>query len=321
MTNISLFLRINLHKELRNYSFFDIGNNSNYFDEYRNKEYVKEYVNSKLVPAIDFLSSLKDEKLKFNLSVSGVALEMFEKYHPEAVLRLKEFVKFMDVEMVGEPHHNSISYLFSKDEFDYQVKYHSTCIKKVFGLKPVIFRNSDLSYHGEVDKALKGYKAMIIKSNIDSNQVYKSKNGLNLIISSSDLVVCKNKDINVLTVDFEMFENVEYQEALTSLLKEHKFVFGSELAGKKASEFNEENNKSSFIQAIQKSAINEVIKLEKIIKASHDDSLIETWRHLTSCVHYHKMCSSNLKSVESPYDVFISFNNVLKDLAIKAENN
>ena len=80
---------------------------------------------------------------------------------------------------------------------------------------------------------------------------------------------------------------------------------------------------------IQNSAIDELYKLEEQIKSTKDPKLIEDWRKLTTSDHFYYMCTKwfndgdvhkYFSPYDSPYDCFISFMNVLNDLAIRVKS-
>lgn len=317
MSKIALFLRIDLHRELKHYSFFDIGVHSNYFDEFRNKNYVLEYVNSKLVPVIDFLSSLKEEGFKFNLSISGTSLDLFEEYTFDALNLLKKFVSKDFVETVFEPNHGSLEEVLDKEKLVFESDAHFNRMFKLFGFKPKIFRSSDLRFSLLADSNLKNMKGMLIKSSLNSDNVYSSKNNHKILIQSSDKLVTLNENINVVCVDLDLIENKSYQEHLTILLKSHEFVFGSDLFGLKSLKENNYPNSSVF-NKIQLAAIREFKEVEQKLKISSNNDLFNEFKLFASHMHFHKMCDSKLGLEESPYDAFIIYNNVLKDIARRA---
>jgi hypothetical protein len=317
MSKIALFLRIDLHRELKQYSFFDMGVHSNYFDDFRNKNYVLEYVNSKLIPTIDFLNSIKDEGFKFNLSISGNSLDLFEEYNPEAISLLKVFVSKDFVELLFEPNNGSIEEVMDKEKIVVESKEHFDRLTSTFGFKPKIFRSSDLRFSLLADANLKNLKGMLVKSNVNSDNVYVSKNNHKLLVQSSDKLVVVNDNVNVICVNFESFEQKSHQEDITVLLKNHKFVFGSDLLSLKA--VNEDvSHETSVFNKIQTAAILEFKELENKLKALNQESLLDELKLFSSHMHFYKMCDTKLGLEESPYEAFINYNNALRDIARRA---
>jgi alpha-amylase len=77
---------------------------------------------------------------------------------------------------------------------------------------------------------------------------------------------------------------------------------------------------------IQNSAAHELYRFEKAIKAKQSPKLLEDWRRLTTSDHLYYMCTKwfndgdvhkYFNPYNSPYDGFISFMNVLNDIALR----
>jgi alpha-amylase len=78
--------------------------------------------------------------------------------------------------------------------------------------------------------------------------------------------------------------------------------------------------------AMQANSLNEVYRLEKDIKATGDPELLDDWRRLQTSDHFYYMCTKwfsdgdvhkYFNPYDSPYEAFISFMNVLNDIAIR----
>lgn len=151
---------------MRNYPVFEIGQHQPYFDEQKNKEIAEKVAKKCYIPANNLMLDLikrTDGKFKISYSISGVALEQFEKYTPEVIESFKELAKTGCVEFLGETYYHSLSFMYSKKEFEEQVKLHDKKIKQLFGQKPKVFRNTELIYSNEVGNFVEklGYKAVL----------------------------------------------------------------------------------------------------------------------------------------------------------------
>ena len=78
--------------------------------------------------------------------------------------------------------------------------------------------------------------------------------------------------------------------------------------------------------SMQKDALQKIYALEKDVLASGDKKLIEDWRRLQTSDHFYYMCTkwfadgdvhAYFSPYESPYEAFINFVNVLKDLQLR----
>ncbi|EKD62296.1 MAG: alpha-amylase [uncultured bacterium] len=81
---------------------------------------------------------------------------------------------------------------------------------------------------------------------------------------------------------------------------------------------------------IQQSAIKELYGIEEKILTTGNTKLITDWRKLTTSDHFYYMCTKwfadgdvhqYFNPYDSPYDAYITFMNILADLALRAENS
>jgi alpha-amylase len=100
---------------------------------------------------------------KVSFSISGSAIDQFEKYAPNVLASFKKLADTGSVEFLAETYGHSLSGQKSMVEFTNQVNAHAKKIKKIFGQKPVTFRNTELIYSDEIGAAVSkmGYKTML----------------------------------------------------------------------------------------------------------------------------------------------------------------
>lgn len=166
MTSICIYFQVHQPFRMVNYRVFDVGKHLNYFDDKKNEEVCKKVAGKCYLPANKLMLDLirrTNGKFKIAYSISGTALEQFEKYSPEVIDSFKELAKTGCVEFLGETYYHSLSFLYSKPEFEEQVKMHDKKIKELFGQKPKVFRNTELIYSNEVGKYAEqmGYSAVL----------------------------------------------------------------------------------------------------------------------------------------------------------------
>ncbi|MBL8025248.1 MAG: glycoside hydrolase family 57 protein [Fibrobacteres bacterium] len=167
MVSVCFYFQVHQPYRLRqDYSFFDIGVNHNYEDEQANREICNKISQKCYIPMNRQLLEMIDHyegKFKCSFSISGVALEQFEKYNPEVIDSFKQLSDTGCVEFINETYYHSLSFLFSRKEFKNQVKLHKDKIKELFGKTATTFRNTELIYSNEVAKAVEelGYKTII----------------------------------------------------------------------------------------------------------------------------------------------------------------
>jgi len=110
------------------------------------------------------LENIKNNpEFKASFSISGTALEQFEKYVPEVIDSFKKLVNTGNIELLSETYHHSLSSVYSPEEFKNQVKLHRKKIRDLFGVTPSIFRNTELIYSNDIAKMAEdmGFNAIL----------------------------------------------------------------------------------------------------------------------------------------------------------------
>jgi alpha-amylase len=187
MTSICFYFQVHQPFRLRNFSFFDIGLSDQYEDDTKNIEIVNKVsekcylkANKKILELIH----LHKGKFRVSYSISGMAIEQFAKYRPDVLQSFIDLANTGCVEFLGETYAHSLSYVFSKEEFQRQVKKHSEMIENYFGQKPKVFRNTELIFNNELAAFIEnmGYNGIICEG-VDRlldgrtpNYLYRSPN-------------------------------------------------------------------------------------------------------------------------------------------------
>ncbi|MDR3559453.1 MAG: glycoside hydrolase family 57 protein, partial [Candidatus Pacebacteria bacterium] len=102
-------------------------------------------------------------EFKISFSFSGVFLEQLEMFMPEVLASFQELVATGNVEILDETYYHSLSFLYSPEEFKHQVGKHKKMIRRLFGLTPRAFRNTELIYNNDLARAVEemGYKVIL----------------------------------------------------------------------------------------------------------------------------------------------------------------
>ena len=144
---ICFYFQVHQPDRLRQYRFFDIGNDSNYYDEFANRTILNRVAQRCYIPMNNLLLDIIGKcgkQFKFAFSISGSVIEQFEKYAPEVLESFKRLADTGCVEFLAETYSHSLSSLVDITEFQRQVKLHAALIHKHFGVKPKAFRNTEL---------------------------------------------------------------------------------------------------------------------------------------------------------------------------------
>ena len=165
MVSVCFYLHVHQPLRLANFKVFDIGKNKNYFDEEKNRMYLERIIKKSYLPTNEILLDLihkTDGKFKVSFSLTGVLLEQLEEY-PRVIESFKKIVDTGCCELIAETYYHSLASIFSKNEFKRQVRMSEKKLTEIFGVKPRVFRNTELIYQNEIGKIAYelGYKVAL----------------------------------------------------------------------------------------------------------------------------------------------------------------
>ena len=106
---------------------------------------------------------IESTDFKIDYSIRGTTLELFQTFRPDVIESFQSLVKTGAVELLGETYYNSLSWLYSKKEFTYQVKKHSLLVKGLFNIQPSVFRNAEFVFNNELARhvAAMGFNGIV----------------------------------------------------------------------------------------------------------------------------------------------------------------
>ena len=397
MRAICLYLHMHQPVRYREYSIFDTGNGSNYFNDdfhgrQSNERIFKKVATKSYHPMLDLLERnlKKYPDFKVSLSITGTWLEQAEKWDPGLIEQIRHLVSTGQVEIVGETYYHSLAFFHHRDEFEQQVNIHAAKIQELFGVKPQVFRNTELAYNDELAHwaDAKGYKGILaegwdkILGWRSPNYVYRPAGCQNLKLLlknyrlSDDIAFrfsnrswkawpltvpkyqdwlnmdCLRGNLINLFMDFETFG--EHQWADTGIFEfmdqligswlaeyENKFVTVSEACDlmpaadevsmpETVTWADTERDLSAWnSNAMQASAMNDLYAMRDEILNTNDLQLIADWRYLTTSDHAYSMCTkywhdgdvhAYFSAYASPYESFMYFMNVLRDIEFRLNN-
>lgn len=150
--SIVLYFQVHQPTRLRHFSFFDIGSGQKHFDEGHNRDVIRRVADNCYLPTNAMLLNLiaKHPEIKVAFSISGSALDQFKEYAPEVLESFHALALTSSVEFLAETDHHSLACLVPGDEFEIQVLDQVAKLHEHFGVRPTIFRNTELIYSNEV---------------------------------------------------------------------------------------------------------------------------------------------------------------------------
>jgi alpha-amylase len=151
MASVCFYFQVHQPFRLRRYSVFDT--DPFYFDATANEGILRKVADKCYRPATTKILDLirrHQGRFRVSYSISGVALQQFEQWAPDVIDLFKALADTGACEFIAETSHHSLSFLFSRSEFEEQVAIQEAMIQRLFGQTPRVFRNTELIYSNEV---------------------------------------------------------------------------------------------------------------------------------------------------------------------------
>ena len=170
MSQVCWYFQMHQPWRLRPYGLFEIGQKHDYFETEKSLDFANQRVLNKVAeksyrPMLQLLAKLVKQypSFRFTLSLSGVMLEQLQQFAPDLVVLLQQLVASGQVELLGETYYHSLAGLYDPEEFAEQVEQHRQVIQRVFGVRPRIFRNTELIYTDDIAQQVEklGFQAML----------------------------------------------------------------------------------------------------------------------------------------------------------------
>ena len=166
MKTVCYYFQVQQPLRLKRKRLFNMGKDHNYLDDLTNRTILQKIAQKCYLPMNALLlDQIKAHKGKFRVafSMSGLAIEQFRTYAPEVLDSFRALAKTGCVEFLGETYAHSLASLIDRDEFIEQVRMHSDVIKQEFGVRPRVFRNTELIYSDSIGETVAemGFEAML----------------------------------------------------------------------------------------------------------------------------------------------------------------
>lgn len=168
---IVIYLLMHQPYRVNPYKIFDIGKHHSYFDSAtyddrtNNEAVLRKVADKSYLPTLKLFEELniKYPAFKISLSISGTLLEQLEAWRPDIIALIRRLVNSGACELVGENYYHSLSFLYSRQEFEQQVQLHKRRTEELFNYSPTAFRNTEMIYNNDLaywaDKA--GYQVIL----------------------------------------------------------------------------------------------------------------------------------------------------------------
>ena len=161
-----LYFQVHQPRRLRRFGFFDVGKGRPLFDDGQNEAVMQRVADVCYQPANRMLLELIRQfpQMRFTFSISGTALEQLQAYTPEVIESFRALAATGKVEFLGETYFHSLSCIADPNEFERQVLLHGAKVESLFGVKPKIFRNTELIYSDAIGRLVRklGFEGILI---------------------------------------------------------------------------------------------------------------------------------------------------------------
>ncbi|WP_143306438.1 glycoside hydrolase family 57 protein [Chitinophaga vietnamensis] len=209
MQFICLYFQVHQPFRLRPFSFMDIGQELPYFDDAINDALLQRAARRCYLPANQLLLTLIRKyggRFRVSFSISGTALDQFERYMPEVIDSFQALADTGCVEFLGETSVHSLAALASDTAFTRQVNAHSKRITQLFGARPLTFRNTELIYTDAIGAMVHrlGFTTMLAEG---AAQVLHWKSPNHIYRSAA------NPDLKLLLKNFRLSDDIAFRFA------------------------------------------------------------------------------------------------------------
>jgi len=157
MASVTFYFQVHQPFRLRRYGIFDSG--TNYFDDDVNAEICRKVADKCYLPANAVMLELiraHEGRFRVSYSITGMAIEQFRRFCPEVLDSFTALAETGCVEFLAETYYHSLAFLYRRDEFIDQTRMHRELMGELFGQKPRVFRNTELTYNNDVAEVVEG---------------------------------------------------------------------------------------------------------------------------------------------------------------------
>lgn len=193
MKSVCFYFKVHQPYRLRDYHVQDIDINHCYEDVTADTELINAMADECYLPTNEILYNdliEQDGKFSITFSISGLALELLQRYRPDVVESFKKLAATGNVEFLAETYYHSLCSLHSQAEFKRQVRMHTKLIQDTFNMTPVVFRNTELIHNNQIAKTVAhmGYKAILCEGQKNilqgrtANRLYQPVNNNKLLL-------------------------------------------------------------------------------------------------------------------------------------------
>lgn len=194
-------------KRIGKFSVFDIAKkDAQYFDEEKNRYILNRIVRESYEPSLKLFSKLSNDfknNFKLSFSISGVLIEELLLHFPEIIQKIRDLINSKSLELIAETYYHSLSFIYSIEEFTFQVKKQKKLFREIFNFNPTIFRNTEFIYNNDLANLISkmGFKAVFVEG---ADKILKHR-------SPNYLYSSKNPRVLVFTKNYKLSDDIAFR--------------------------------------------------------------------------------------------------------------
>jgi len=178
MASVIFYFQVHQPFRLRRYTVFD--SDRNYFDDVRNREVCDKVCDKCYRPTNELMLELiarHEGRFRISYSLTGTIIEQLQLWRPDVLDLFRRLADTGCVEFIAETSHHSLAFLYDREEFVAQTRAHQDLMERLFGQRPRVFRNTELTYNNDVARVVEemGFEA-ILSEGADHVLGYRSPN-------------------------------------------------------------------------------------------------------------------------------------------------
>jgi alpha-amylase len=167
MTAVCFYFQVHQPMRLRRLQLFKPPQGFDYWDHAKNKAIIDRVSEKCYLPTNRTMLDLIEQSdgwFRIAYSLSGVFLEQLERSRPDVLASFQALVKTGHVEILDETYYHSLAGLWDDQrEYGQQIQEHRAQVKRLLGVEPVTFRNTELIYDNRIASTVEslGYESIM----------------------------------------------------------------------------------------------------------------------------------------------------------------
>jgi alpha-amylase len=167
VTSVCAYFQVHQPFRLRRIQSVNPPRGLDYWDDAKNKAILDRAATKCYLPTNALVAETvrqTDGWFRVAYSVTGTLLEQLERSRPDVLDSFRDLARTGHVEFLAETHYHSLAGLWEDGtEFRDQVRHHADTMRRLLGVKPVTFRNTELIYDDRIAQRVEelGFPALL----------------------------------------------------------------------------------------------------------------------------------------------------------------